>query len=116
MKNIAILAGGNSSEFDISMKSAGAVNKALSGRYNTYLVMIKGIDWYWEDPSGMAHAINKNSFTLPLDDQVISFDAVFIAIHGSPGENGLLQGYMELMNIPFTGCNTYTSALTFNKN
>ncbi|MCF8224147.1 MAG: D-alanine--D-alanine ligase [Bacteroidales bacterium] len=116
MKNIAILAGGNSSEFDISVKSAGAVNIALSGRYNTYLVMIKGIDWYWEDPSGMAHAINKNNFTLPLDNKVISFDAVFIAIHGTPGENGLLQGYLELMNIPFTGCSTYTSALTFNKN
>ncbi len=116
MKTIAIVAGGNSSEFNISLKSARAVEKALSGRYETYLVMIRGLDWYWEDPSGRAHAVDKNTFTLKLDRGYVRFSAIFNAIHGSPGENGYLQGYFEMMGIPYTGCNTYTSALTFNKN
>jgi len=116
MKTIAIVAGGNSSEFGISVKSARAVEKALRGHYNTYLVMIRGLDWYWEDPSGRAHAIDKNTFSLRLDNEYVRFSAIFIAIHGSPGENGYFQGYFEMMGIPYTGCNTYTSALTFNKN
>lgn len=116
MKTIAIVAGGNSSEFEISVKSARAVEKALSGHYRIYMVMIRGLDWYWEDPSGRAHAIDKNTFSLRLDNEHIRFSAIFNAIHGSPGENGYLQGYFEMMGIPYTGCSTYTSALTFNKN
>ncbi len=116
MKTIAIIAGGNSSEFNISVKSARAVERALKNRYETYLVMIRGLDWYWEDPSGKAHGIDRNTFTLKLHDNLVRFNAVFIAIHGNPGENGYLQGYFEMMSIAYTGCNTYTSALTFNKN
>jgi len=116
MKTIAIVTGGNSSEFDISVKSARAVERALENRYHIYLIMIKGLDWYWEDSSGQIYKVDKNTFTLKLFDRLIRFDAVFIAIHGNPGENGLLQGYFEITGIPYTGCNTYTSALTFNKN
>ena len=116
MKNIAIVTGGNSSEFEISVKSARAVERALAGRYETYPVMIKGIDWYWESPSGQAYKIDKNNFSLSLQDRIVNFDAVFIAIHGTPGEDGLLQGYFELIGLPYTGCDTYTSAITFNKN
>jgi len=116
MKTIAIIAGGNSSEFNISVKSAMAVERALKNSYETYLVMIRGLDWYWEDPSGQAHGVDKNTFTLKLHDNLVRFDSVFIAIHGNPGENGYLQAYFEMMGIPYTGCNTYTSALTFNKN
>ena len=116
MKTIAIVTGGHSSEFNISVKSARAVERALAGRYKTYLVMIKGSDWYWEDHSGMVHGIDKNTFTLRLSDRLVRFDGVFIAIHGKPGENGYLQGYLEMMDIPYTGCNPSTSALTFNKN
>ncbi len=116
MKTIAIIAGGNSSEYEISVKSARAVERALTNRYDTYLIMIKGPDWYWEDLSGQIYKVDKNTFTLKLHDRLVRFDAVFIAIHGNPGENGFLQGYFEITGIPYTGCNTYTSALTFNKN
>ncbi len=116
MKTIAIVTGGNSSEFDISVKSARAVERSLTNHYDTYLIMIKGLDWYWEDNSGQIFKVDKNTFTLKLFDKLVRFDAVFIAIHGNPGENGFLQGYFELTGVPYTGCSTYTSALTFNKN
>jgi D-alanine-D-alanine ligase len=115
MKTIAIVAGGDSSEFEISVKSAREVKKELSSRFEVYIIMLKGVDWYWEDKKGRYHSIDKNNFTLIVDDTRIRFDAVFIAIHGTPGENGLLQGYFEIMKIPYTGCNAFSSALTFNK-
>jgi D-alanine-D-alanine ligase len=115
MKTIAIVAGGDSSEFEISVKSAQGVSKELSSRYITYIIMIKGANWYWEDPKGRYHNIDKNDFTLNTDDNRIRFDGVFIAIHGTPGENGLLQGYLDMMQIPYTSCNAFCSALTFNK-
>jgi D-alanine-D-alanine ligase len=115
MKTIAIVAGGNSSEFGISVKSASGVSKALSSRYLTYIIIIRGTTWYWEDSKGRYHNVDKNDFTLVTDDAKIRFSGVFIAIHGTPGENGLLQGYFEMMGIPFTSCGTFCSALTFNK-
>jgi D-alanine-D-alanine ligase len=115
MRTIAVVAGGNSSEFEISVRSANEVYKVLSSRYLVYIVFIKANNWYWEDRKGRYHNINKNDFTLVVDDLHVRFDAVFIAIHGSPGENGLLQGYFDMMNIPYTGCGAFCSALTFNK-
>jgi D-alanine-D-alanine ligase len=115
MRTIAIAAGGNSSEFEISVKSAIEVSKALSSRYITYIIMIRGTSWYWEDPKGRYHNIDKNDLTLDTGDHKIRFDAVFIAIHGTPGENGFLQGYFDMMGIPYTSCNAFCSALTFNK-
>ncbi len=115
MKTIAIAAGGNSSEFEISVKSAREVGKVLASRYNIYVIVIRGTDWYWEDNKGMYHNIDKNDFSLSRNDKKIRFDGVFIAIHGTPGENGLLQGYFDMMNIPYTSCDAFCSALTFNK-
>jgi D-alanine-D-alanine ligase len=115
MRTIAIVAGGDSSEFEISVNSASEVSKSLSERYLTYIIMIRGINWYWEDPEGRFHNIDKNDFTLETDEGKIKFDGVFIAIHGTPGENGLLQGYFDIMKIPYTSCSAFTSALTFNK-
>src|SRR5512133_1470096 len=115
MKTIAIVAGGDSSEFEISVKSAKEVGKILSSRYITYIITIRGTNWYWEDSKGRYHNIDKNDFSLREDDKRIRFDGVFIAIHGSPGENGLLQGYFDMMNIPYTSCGAFSSALTFNK-
>jgi D-alanine-D-alanine ligase len=115
MKTIAIAAGGDSSEFDISVKSAKEVEKMLSSGYIAYIIVIRGINWYWEDPKGRFHNIDKNDFSLVIDDQKIRFDGVFIAIHGTPGENGLLQGYFDMMSIPYTSCDAFCSALTFNK-
>jgi len=115
VRTIAIVAGGDSPEFKISVKSASEVAKALSGMYKVYIIMIRGTEWYWEDEKGRNHKIDKNDFTLVVDDLHIRFDAVFIAIHGTPGENGLLQGYFDMMHMPYTSCGAFCSALTFNK-
>src|SRR3989339_391944 len=115
MKTIAIAAGGNSSESEVSVKSAIEVSNILSSKYFTYIIMIQGTNWYWEDPKGRYFNIDKNDFSLRTDDIKIRFDAVFIAIHGKPGENGYLQGYFEMLDIPYTSCNAFCSALTFNK-
>ena len=115
MKTIAIAAGGNSSEFEISVKSALEVGQILSSRYMIYVIIIRGSNWYWEDPKGMYHKIDKNDFSLINNDKKIKFDGVFIAIHGTPGENGLLQGYFDMMGIPYTSCGAFCSSLTFNK-
>ena len=115
MRTIAIVAGGDSSEYEISVKSAREVLSLISGKYNAFLIMIRGTAWYWEDPKGRRFNIDKNDFTLKTIDQKIRFDAVFIAIHGTPGENGLLQGYLDMMKIPYTSCSAFCSALTFNK-
>ena len=115
MRTIAIAAGGDSPEYSVSVKSAAEVHKALSARYNVYIIIFRGTNWYWEDDKGRCFSIDKNDFTLKLDDLRIRFDAVFIAIHGTPGENGRLQGYFDIMGIPYTTCNAFTSALTFNK-
>ena len=115
MKTIAIVAGGDSSEFEISVKSANEVGKVLSPSFMVYIVTIRGTNWYWEDPKGRFHNIDKNDFSLVTDEYRIRFDAVFIAIHGTPGENGLLQGYFDIMGIPYSSCGAFCSALTFNK-
>lgn len=115
MRTIAIVAGGNSSEYPVSVRSAEGVSKALKGKYQTYIITIKNTDWYWEDPKGRIFPIDKNDFSLALDDQHVRFDAAFIAIHGNPGENGLLQGYFDMTGIPYTSCDAFVSALTFNK-
>lgn len=115
MKTIAIVAGGDSSEFEISVKSAQEVSKILSSRYITYIILVRGANWYWEDPKGRYHNIDKNDFSLSADEKKIKFNGVFIAIHGTPGENGLLQGYFDMLGIPYSSCNAFCSALTFNK-
>jgi D-alanine-D-alanine ligase len=115
MKTIAVVAGGDSSEYEISVKSATEVYKSLSPKYIIYIIMIRGTDWYWEDRKGRFHNIDKNDFSLVTDEYKVRFDAVFIAIHGTPGENGLLQGYLDMMGMPYTSCGAFCSALTFNK-
>ena len=115
MKTIAIAAGGNSSEFEISVKSAREVGQILSFRYMIYVIIIRDTNWYWEDQKGMYHNIDKNDFSLTNNDKKIKFDGVFVAIHGTPGENGLLQGYFDMIGIPYTSCSAFCSSLTFNK-
>jgi len=115
MKTIAIVAGGDSSEYPVSVKSAQGVASSLKDRYELFIIMIRGTDWYWEDPRGRVCKVDKNDFSLIIDDNRIRFDAVFVAIHGTPGENGLLQGYFDMIGIPYTSCDAFVSALTFNK-
>jgi D-alanine-D-alanine ligase len=115
MKTIAVVAGGDSSEFEISVKSASEVGKILSSKYFVYIIIIRGTNWYWEDQKGRYYNIDKNDFSLVVNEIRIIFDGIFIAIHGTPGENGILQGYFDMMGIPYTSCDAFCSALTFNK-
>lgn len=116
MKNIAIVCGGYSGEYPISVQSAKMVERNLDNtKYNSYIIVIEKDSWYYKDESNNMHIINKNNFTINLDETTIKFDGVFNAIHGTPGEDGKLLGYFDLLNIPYTSCEMDTSALTFNK-
>jgi len=116
MKNIAIVCGGYSGEFQISIQSAKMVKKNLdSNKYNSFVIVIEKKQWYHEDETGNKYIINKNDFCLSLKKQTIRFDGIFNAIHGTPGEDGKLLGYFDMLNIPYTSCEMDTSALTFNK-
>lgn len=115
-KNIAIIMGGYSSEHDISIKSATVVSKHLNGeKYNSYLIHITKERWFYCDEAGSKITIDKNDFSIPLKGNSITFDCIFNAIHGTPGEDGLLTSYFELLGLPITSCDSYQAALTFNK-
>ncbi|KAB7529512.1 D-alanine--D-alanine ligase [Flagellimonas olearia] len=115
-KNIAIIMGGYSSEHAISIKSGNVVHKYLdTERYNSYRIVITKEKWVYLDDSNKEFAVDKADFSIQPEGKKIVFDCVFNAIHGTPGEDGLLQAYFELLGIPQTSCNHYQSALTFNK-
>lgn len=109
---VAVMYGGNSSEFDISVQSAeNIVNSLSSEKYEVYKVLVKGAEWTAVDWNGMQFSVDKNDFSV----NGTRFDLAFPAIHGTPGEDGLLQGYFQSIGIPFTGSSLLTSSLTFNK-
>ncbi|GLU42422.1 D-alanine--D-alanine ligase [Allomuricauda sp. NBRC 101325] len=115
-KNVAIIMGGYSSEYSISIKSGNVVFKYLDrSKYNPYRVIITKEKWYYLDEENKEFLLERSDFSLPLDGNKIKFDCVFNAIHGTPGEDGLMQAYFELLGIPHTSCNHYEAALTFNK-
>lgn len=115
-KNIALVAGGYSGEYVISVQSAVTIEKNLdSSKYNVYKIVITKEGWNYTGDDGQTIAVDKNDFSLTIKGQKVTFDAVFIGIHGTPGEDGRLQGYFEMLGIPFTSCGMVTSALTFNK-
>jgi len=115
-KNIAIITGGDSSEIVISLKSAEQVRSCLDpGRYNTYIVFIKNNDWHVNLDGGQQLPINRHDFSFRTGDSQIKFDYVFFAMHGPPGENGILQAYFDLLKIPYSTSGVLSLALTFNK-
>ena len=113
MKNVAIVTGGHSAERAIALKSSqllmDSVNREL---YAPRLIDVQTKDWADIETGSL---IDKNNFSLVIDGEEVAFDVVMICIHGSPGEDGKIQGYFETMGIPFTNCDTFISALTFNK-
>lgn len=114
-KNIALLAGGYSGEYVISIQTADTIEKNLNKElYNIYKIIITREGWWYETPTGRI-AVDKNDFSISPDGEKITFDCVFIAIHGTPGEDGRIQGYLDMLEIPYTTCNAIVSALTFNK-
>ena len=116
IKTIAIITGGYSGESVISYKTAEAIkNNIDSKKWKHYTIDITAVGWFYTNASGEKIAIDKNDFSLLLDGNKIVFDAALIALHGTPGEDGKLQGYFDCLNIPYTSCDAATSALTFNK-
>src|SRR5690606_14516768 len=115
-KNIAIIMGGFSSEYKISLTSGGVVYDYLDKeKFNAYRIHIFKDKWVYVDADQKEYPVNRHDFTVHLISEVIKFDCVFNAIHGSPGEDGLMQAYFELLGIPQTSCDYYQAALTFNK-
>jgi D-alanine-D-alanine ligase len=116
IKNIAIIMGGYSSEYEISLKSGNVVFETLDpSKYNTYRVHVFKDKWVYVDADDTEFQINKNDFSVSVNNTKIKFDCVFNAIHGSPGEDGFMQAYFKLLNIPQTSCGMYQAALTFDK-
>lgn len=115
-KNIAIVMGGYSSEALISLKSGQTVYENLDRDiYEPYAIEVLREGWNCVLENGSKIPINRADFTLKMDEKTIVFDAVFNTIHGTPGENGLFQAYLELLDIPQTASDFYQAALTFNK-
>lgn len=115
-KKIALVTGGYSGEATISYRSAKTIydnlDKAL---FDVYLIDINPAGWYYQSADGQKIPLRKDNFTLQLDSEKIKFDAVFMGMHGTPGEDGKLPAYFDLIGLPYTCCNASTSALTFNK-
>ena len=115
-KTIALVTGGFSGEAVISYKSVVTIDNNLDrDLFNVYKIDINPQGWFYELTDGRRIEIDKNDFSLQIDNQKVKFDAVFIGMHGTPGEDGKLQGYFDTLKIPYTGCDAATSALTFNK-
>ncbi len=115
-KRIAIIGGGFSSEFNISLKSAGQIYDYIDkNTFNPYLVIITKDEWFVKLGETGKFPIDKNDFSFIYNEKKITFDFAYITIHGTPGENGILQGYFELIDIPYSTCDLFTSTLTFNK-
>ena len=115
-RNIAIVCGGDSSEHDVSMRSAqGLYSFFDKDRYNVYIVDVKGLDWHVDLQDGTTATIDKNDFSFLENGKAVVFDYAYITIHGTPGENGVLQGYFELLHIPYSTSGVLVEAMTFDK-
>ena len=115
-KNIALVTGGYSGEAVISYKSAETIQKNIDqNKWNCYLIDIHPSGWFYLSTDGEKISVDKNDFSITIKDTKILFDAVLVGLHGTPGEDGKLQGYFDCLHIPYTSCDAATSALTFNK-
>ena len=115
-RNIAIVCGGDSSEHDVSMRSAqGLFSFFDKQRYNVFIVDVKGTDWHVNLENGGIAEIDKNDFSFQKDGLRVFFDYAYITIHGQPGENGVMQGYFDLIHLPYSTSGVLVEAMTFNK-
>ncbi len=114
--NIAVTSGGTSHEYIISMKSATTIMECIDKtRFTPYQVVISQDGWF-AHADGQQYPINKDNFSFQKNEQEITFKFVYNTIHGTPGEDGKIQGYLDLLGIPYSGCDVITSSITFNKN
>lgn len=115
-KNIAVVAGGDSSEYVVSVKSGANLFNAIDRNlFIPWLVRIRGNEWIILDGEDQIANIDKSDFSFSVDGEKIEIDYAYIIIHGTPGEDGILQGYFEMLGIPYSSCGVQSSALTFNK-
>jgi len=115
-KNIAIIMGGYSSEYEISLQSGQVVFETINPqKYNAYRIHVFKYKWVYVDRDNKEFPVDKNDFSVTVNGTKTTFDCVFNAIHGTPGEDGFIQGYFKLLNIPHTSCGMYQASLTFNK-
>ena len=114
---IAIVAGGDTSEYEVSLRSAQGIYSFLDKeKYTAYIVQMRGTDWHVQLEDGTLAAIDRNDFSFRLPDgSKINFDFVYITIHGTPGEDGLLQGYLDMLHLPYSCCGVLPASLTYNK-
>lgn len=115
-RNIAIVCGGDSSEHDVSMRSAqGLYSFFDKERYNVYIVDVKDQDWHVTLENDETIKIDKNDFSFVRDGKAVVFDYAYITIHGTPGENGIMQGYFDLLHVPYSTSGVLVEAMTFDK-
>ncbi|WP_018464323.1 D-alanine--D-alanine ligase [Segatella paludivivens] len=115
-RNIAIVCGGDSSEHDVSLRSAqGLYSFFDKERYNIYVVDVKGTDWHVNFDNGDTAEIDKNDFSFVMAGKSVYFDYAYITIHGQPGENGVMQGYFDLIHLPYSTSGVLVEAMTFDK-
>lgn len=113
---IALLAGGNSSEREIALQSAAQIEQALDKtKYDVKVIDIYHRDWFYTGEDGSRYPLDKNDFSLTVEGVRYEFDYALIIIHGTPGEDGRLQGYLDIMGIPYSSCSMVSSAITFDK-
>ena len=116
VRNIALLTGGDSSEWQIALQGAENIGNALDrSRYSPYTIVLRNGHWTYTAPDGTKSELDRNDFTLPVAGRKIKLDCALIVIHGTPGEDGRLQGYLDMMGIPYSSCGFVSSVLTFDK-
>lgn len=115
-RTIAIVCGGDSSEYGVSLRSAQGIYSFFDkDRYDVYIVVVKGLDWHVDMPDGTTLPVDRNDFSFMYGGKLVRFDYAYITIHGTPGENGILQGYFDLVHVPYSTSGVLVEALTFNK-
>lgn len=113
---VALITGGYTGEAEVSYKSSQFVYSQLDkNKYEVYPIDITVEGWFYQDQENVKYVIDKENFSLSLNGTTVQFDVAFIILHGSPGEDGRLQGYFDMIGLPYTSCNALTSSLTMNK-
>lgn len=115
-RTIAIVCGGDTSEFEVSLRSAQGIYSFIDKeKYTLYIVGMRGLDWHVQLPDGSTIPVDRNDFSFRLDGTKITFDFAYITIHGTPGEDGRLQGYFDMLRIPYSCCGVLAASLTYDK-
>lgn len=115
-RTIAIVAGGDTSEYEVSLRSAQGIYSFIDKeKYTLYIVGMHGLDWHVRLEDGRTLPVDRNDFSFQLDGQKVKFDFAYITIHGTPGEDGRLQGYFDMLRIPYSCCGVLAAALTYDK-